>query len=376
MCGIAIVISVFTASIILARRQRCPSGRPVSDMILARLKIVIGFYQATSGTLNTFSYVAWPSALLTVMQYANVIQLNLLQIIPLQCFVENLTIDAYTRFIIIVGSNVTILLVTALVYYLRKRVLVMNRDLTEDELTECISCIKAQTYRIVCLVIFVTYPWTCNAIFQLLSPTCQQICSRDKSSSCQYFLRADFTVQCFTDKFNKYTIPVYLLLATVAVVPGLILFLLWKYHHRKIYPSADVQSYNGREISIGLSFLHENYAPSCWFWEVIEVVRKVWLTSTIYLMGAETRSHLGAAAVASGIYCILVAYYKPISDRFEHWLQLMSLMACFVTMNIGMLLKIPTEEASSSSVAGRDSTFVSVVLVAVNVIVVGIMVGK
>ena len=45
-------------------------------------KIVIGFYQVTSSTLNTFSYVEWPVGLLTVVQYANIIQLNLLQIIP------------------------------------------------------------------------------------------------------------------------------------------------------------------------------------------------------------------------------------------------------------------------------------------------------
>ena len=98
---------------------------------------------------------------------------------------------------------------------------------------------------------------------------------------------------------------------------------------------------------------------------------------TIFLLEAETRSHLGVAAITSGIYCILVAYYKPISDKLEHWLQLISLLATFVTMNVGMLLKIPAEEAYSSGLVQlRDSMFVSVVLVAVNVTVVGLIVGK
>ena len=376
VCGIAIIVAVLTASIVLARRKRCPSGRTVSDIILARLKIIIGFYQATSGTLNAFSYFAWPSALLTVVQYANVVQLNLLQIVPLQCFVDNIAINAYTRLLIVVGSNTTILLLATLVYQIRKHFLIKNAALTSDELAESVSSVKTQTYRIVCLVIFVTYPWTCDAIFQFLSPTCQQICSSDESDTCQYFLRADFTVQCFTDKYNKYIMAVYFLLALVAAVPGIILFLLWKYHHKKIYAETEAHSSRGREISIGLSFLYENYAPRCWFWEIIELMRKVWLTSVLFLMGAETRSHLGAAAIASGIYCILMAYYKPISDKFEHWLQLISLVATFVTMNVGMLLKIPTEETSSTDLAGSDSTFVSVVLVAVNVTVVGIVVGK
>ena len=106
------------------------------------------------------------------------------------------------------------------------------------------------------------------------------------------------------------------------------------------------------------------------------MIRKVWVTSTLFLMGAETRSHLGAAAITSGIYCILVAYYNPITDKFEHWLQLVSLVANFVTMNVGILLKIPTDETFSSPLAERDSTFVSVVLVAVNVTVIAIMAGK
>ena len=377
VCGIAIIIAVITASIVLARKRRFASGRTVSDVLLARIKIIVGFYQATSITLNVFSYVEWPGALLTVVQYANIVQLNLLQIIPLQCFVDDLTIDAYTRLLIVVGTNVTILFLAMLVYQLRKHVVVnRNQSLTSEELAESLSLARIQIYRIVCLLVFVTYPWTCDAIFQLLSPTCQRICSSAETNSCQYFLRADFSVQCFTDRYNKFLIAVYLLLAVIVAVPGIILFLLWKYHHKKIFAQEEPRSYKGREISIGLSLFYENYARRCWFWEIIELIRKVWLTSTLFLMGAETRSHLGAAAIASGIYCILLAYFKPISDKFEYWLQLISLVANFVTMNVGMLLKIPTEEKSSSSFAARDSTFVSVVLVAVNVTVIGIMAGK
>ncbi|XP_067055503.1 uncharacterized protein [Acropora muricata] len=374
VCGIVIVIGFLSVSLALARKKKCNPNRTVSDMVLARLKILIGFYQATSGTLNAFSYVAWPNALLTVVQYANVIQLNLLQIIPLQCFVDTFTLNAYTRFLIAVGTNSTVLFLAVSIYHLRKRFMLRNTALSEAQLAESIACIKTQTYRIVCLVLFITYPWTCDANLQLLPATCQPICSSDNSDSCQFFLRADVTVQCFTDKYNKYTIAVYLMLAVVAAVPGIIFLLLWKYHHRRVYIQSEAQSYIGREVSQGLSFLHENYAPNCWFWEIIELLRKVWLTSALFLIGAETRSHLGAAAIASGTYCILVAYYKPIRDKFEHWLQLTSLLAIFVTMNIGILLKIPTEEVYSHDAAGRDSTFLTVALVAVNVTVIGIII--
>ena len=252
--------------------------------------------------------------------------------------------------------------------------LIHSKKLANAELAESLSSDKTQIYRVVCLLIFVTYPWICTTIFNLLSPTCQRICST--ADSCQYFLRADFSVQCFTKKYNRYLIAVYLLLFLVVAIPVIVLFLLWKYHHRKVHEEAEAQICKGREISNGLSFLYENYAPQCWFWELIELVRKVWVTSTLFLMGANTRSHLGTAAIISGIYSILVAYYKPISDTFEHWLQLVSLIASFVTMNVGMLLKIPTEEDSSSTFGDRDSGFVSVILVAVNVTIIALMMGR
>ena len=91
-----------------------------------------------------------------------------------------------------------------LVYQLRRLVLINNFSLSRDELDESLSYSKTQIYRVVCLVIFVTYPWTREAILHLLS--CQEICSTGQRDSCQYFLRADFTVQCFTNQYNKYII--------------------------------------------------------------------------------------------------------------------------------------------------------------------------
>ena len=372
--GMVIIITILAVSIFLGKRRKCRSNRTVTDLILARLKIVIGFYQVTSGTLNTFSYVEWPNALLTVVYYANMVQLNLLEIFPLQCFVDNTNINVYTRLVLAVGTNTAIFFLAAFIYQIRKLMLIHSKRLANAELAESLSSDKTQIYRVVCLLIFVTYPWTCTTIFNLLSPTCQQICSN--TDSCQFFLRADFSVQCFTEKYNRYVKAVYFLLLLVVAIPVLVLFLLWKYHHRKVYEETEAQNCKGREISNGLSFLYENYAPQCWFWEIIELVRKVWVTSTLFLMGANTRSYLGTAAMISGIYSILVAYYKPITDTFEHWLQLVSLIANFVTMNVGMLLKIPTEEDSSSTFGEMDSGFVPVILVTVNVTIIGLMTGR
>ena len=59
------------------RKKEEHAQRSVADILLARLKIVVSFYQVTSGTLNAFSYVKWPESVITVGNYARMLQLNL-----------------------------------------------------------------------------------------------------------------------------------------------------------------------------------------------------------------------------------------------------------------------------------------------------------
>ena len=67
----------------------------------------------------------------------------------------------------------------------------------------------------------------------------------------------------------------YLMTAFVTGFPILTPLLLWKYQHiaTKDGTSADDEFPN--EISAGLRFLYENYCDNCWFWEVLELLRKV-----------------------------------------------------------------------------------------------------
>ena len=109
---------------------------------------------------------------------------------------------------------------------------------------------------------------------------------------------------------------------------------------------------------------------------MLELVRKIILTSVLVFLGGESRTSLGVAAIMSGLYTILFASYQPISDRFEHWLQLMSLLATVANMNVGMLLKIPEENISSGVKTELEETAITVLLVSVNLLVTGMIAGE
>lgn len=61
----------------------------------------------------------------------------------------------------------------------------------------------------------------------------------------------------------------------------------------------------GMETIEGLRFLFENYKSEAWYWELVEMSRKVVLTSGVILVGQESRSYIGLTWVVAGMFGVL-----------------------------------------------------------------------
>lgn len=122
-----------------------------------------------------------------------------------------------------------------------------------------------------------------------------------------------------------------------AAFPLVTLLILWKCLSKSRKGNSEKEP---DPLARGLRFFYENYSGNCWFWEIVELARKVLLTSALLLTDAQSRTYIGSAPIISGLYTVLFACYKPITDSFEHWLQLISLMASSVNFSVGMLLKV------------------------------------
>ena len=414
VCLVVLILTVIIASLLLGKKRKATNGRTVTDILLARLKIVIGFYQVTSGTLTSFSYISWPSALINLINYAQIVQLNLLQIVPVHCFNNELKVDTYSTLLAFVAVNVLGVMSFAVAYNISKLCNSRRSDLDDSDIRRANFLSKEQCYRCIFLLLFLTYPALSAQILQMLPAACHKICMDSQQKNCEDYLRFDYSVRCYTKKFNSYVVFLYISLAFVVGFPVGTLFLLWRSHQLNNKKIALKQQKNlgdanwkgikadrsdrveflkakqnetlreeqdlflpGNEISQGISFLYENYSPSCWFWEVVELARKVVLTSAFALVGAESRTHLGVAALVSGLYTVVFAHYKPVSDTFEYWLQLVSLLATSVNMSVGMLLKIPAQVVVTSNVSSQlESVGIAVLFVANNLFVTLIIVGK
>ena len=93
---VLVAIAMVVIPVALGKKVQDSNGRSLTDIVLARLKIVIGFYQVPSGTLESFSYIRWPSTLMQLVKYAKILQLNLIQIAPVHCFSSGVNVNSYT----------------------------------------------------------------------------------------------------------------------------------------------------------------------------------------------------------------------------------------------------------------------------------------
>ena len=130
------------------------------------------------------------------------------------------------------------------------------------------------------------------------------------------------------------------------------------------------------EIKTGMRFIYENYSEDCWYWEVIELTRKVILTSILVYSGQQGRLSLGTSAIMSGFYAIFFAHSKPIPHKFEHWLHLGSLMATLANQLMGMMLRIPAETVSTTVNEEADNLGITILLLFANVLLIIMIIGK
>lgn len=369
---LGLIILVIILVIVKSEKSSKPGRRTVADIFLAHVKIVIGFYQVLAGLLQAFSYVKWPSEVSVLESYIRFVQLNVLQIVSPSCVEEGFEVTAYSHFVFTLAGNVLIVVVPLFCYLARlTRMKIQQKQSDESHLIDLRKpCLKITTF-----LPFVAYPSTCVNIFQILPLSCHKLCPFEGASNCPSFLRADYSILCDTDTHRRYTWAAYASLTYVVGFPIFLAYIVWKTHlqsQRSNKFSIAGERCSMEAVAFAILFLHENYSPSCWYWESVEMARKVILSAGVIFVGSESRTQIGIAAMVSAAFAMLHGRFRPITDRFEDHLQMTSLLVTSFNLGIGVLLKVPSDEATES----RDNVGLGVLLLVTNALVITIVLGE
>ena len=377
--GVALLIVVVFLVWTSKRKVKKDQGRAFIDTFFSKLKIVIGFYQVTYGLLEAFSFIKWPDSLEVVGRYSEILQMNILQIAPIQCLIPGMQVDAFANLLAMMAINAAVIGFSVVFYRVRKMVILKIQSLAEEEKTGKISQTKELVYKNLFFILYVTYLSTCFKTASVLPLACQKLCRDEKEEFCSTYMKEDYSIQCQGSKYNKMVIAGYISTAYIVVLPVASFIALWRQKRvilatEKAETSQDLGS--SMELMQGLRFLFENYKARSWYWELVELCRKVILTSGLILVGQESRSYIGLAWVIAGMYGVLFSWMSPIHDVVENRLMVTSLAVTVVNLGIGAVSRIPAENIPGSIDPYTDAVLFKILVIGANTLVIGLVVGK
>ena len=376
---IAAVLLIIPLLLVCTSRKRFTKaeGRALIDMFLSKLKIIIGFYQVTYGLMEAFSFIRWPDSLQVIAKYSELLQMNILQIAPVYCFFPGFRVDAFVSLYVIMTVNATLIVFSILGYGLYKTIIVRSGNSNQVEKSEKLSRAKELVYKNLFFFLYVTYLSTCSKTASVLPLACRNLCRDEKEKMCYKYMKADYSIQCQGTKYYHLLIGAYVSIAYIVAIPAISFIFIWRQENAAITNTKTfLRPANSMEIISGLRFLFENYKHHSWYWELVEISRKVILTSGLMLVGQESRSYIGLAWVVAGMYGVLFSWIKPVQDSTENTLMTISLAVTIVNLGIGAVSRIPTENIPASIDQYTDAVLFKTLVFGANTLVIGLVLGK
>ena len=374
-----LVILLGTILYAMDKLRYTENGETLVDQMSSILKIIVGFVQVMSAVFEAFSFIPWPSALLSVGHVLKVIELNLLAVATPICLSEKFRINALILPLFEISCQLFILLILWTYFGIKRKILLRSRrSLTEVE--GKLSQTRTSCFRNSWWILFISYPSTAAsimAVFPNKKLTCIEICLRNCNDTDEgyksWFLKQDLSVECSYQKSKELWILCWTLLAYVLLLPCLLLVAL------KIKQRAgnlgDGTTRN--DFFRSLTFLDNNYKKRFWFWEVVEIGRKFALIIGIGFFGKFSHSGLALAILLAALFLVLHTQLKPISQSFGHWLQLMSLSVIATNVTMGALFLINYQDSRDPGYSNIiDESVFYVIVMTINFIFLLVVAGK
>jgi len=321
--------------------------------------------------------IQWPDALVDLTRRLAVFNFTLLDIHSVACVAKANYIDKFLFMtftpLFVVGILVTLHLICAKVGAMKSTV-------------GAVSFVS----KVIFTMLFCIYPSTCNTILRMFA--CKELA--DEST----WLKAQYSIGCNRDFETSswlfgptLNMGGYQDLAKIMViiypicVPALFFFSLYR-NREKLYEPLDplepiVRDSDGdivrRPHAVTkqyLGMLYISYSSRFYWWESVELIRKLSLTGIIIFIAPDTSMQLAAGCMMALVATLLYSEYKPYLYGEDDMLQLLCQLSIFCTMFAGLLIK--TKENGVSVSEQASSGLFEGLLVFLNIAPVVIGMGR
>ena len=387
--------------------------RSFRDKTISILKILINFYQTLVGIVYAYSFISWPANFQKVYSVLEYIQIEVIRLPSLRCIHPELRMDSIQEFWFMLISSLTFPALCLLYFIVKVCYLHFSepsRITSQQRRNICArGCIKVAS-----LFLYLTYPLVSTRIIHILPVSCNSVCTAMHNGMCLHsvsFLRSDYSLACPSMHTHKYT----LIIAYCAlIIPLGLPFVLWitlkhsfpTYQHQQTsirnpqhisssettsrhitdndpYSNEDADLYlvdcpvfedpsvSKPSVFIhALKFTYENYKEKYWYWETVEMIRKLIMTTGAALFFYHTKIGLSSLIIVAMGFAILHATHKPMKDGFENLLQMISLMVIALNLSVGALIQSDIGDSNQSNQSDLESWKLGIFLIIINSLII------
>ena len=167
------------------------------------------------------------------------------------------------------------------------------------------------------------------------------------------WLLTNLRVQCYTSDWYLYS---YISVPFIALYPvGIPLFFF-------VLLASNRRALHERRVQAQLGFLYASYQRQLWWWEILDSMNKLFLTSVLAFF--PSRSQLPLAMACLSAYTMAILVLQPFLSPSDDLLQLLALTELFMLCLAGWIYFNTTDATLDST----QDTFVSVCLIAITIL--------
>jgi len=167
--------------------------------------------------------------------------------------------------------------------------------------------------------LFLIFPKVSSAVLSLY------LCRRVEGTS---YLIADFSEECYTDRWNSFLpFDIVMILLYPFGIP--VLFISSLILHRRVF------EHPGTRLQLG--FLYDGYSLRTWWFELVDMVHKLLLTSLLAFMPDGVQLPLGMSIAF--LYGIIILESRPYFRKGDDRLHLFAQVEIFLLLEAGYVYK-------------------------------------
>jgi len=297
-----------------------------------KMKIVLTFLQIITNLAGSVQ-IQWPPTFKNFVSFFSFANIDFIQASSADCVTNA---DYYRQLLVFTIVPIVFLILLFCLYLLPKYYCIgrqfqaqannsfatrTQREIEQDNFNRLSQRKQARRnfWKMLIFTLFLIYPLVSSTIFRIWN--CMNVYG-------QWYLFVDFTIMCYDSTWNSFADYAWVMVWIYPVgIPAFFFFMLYRYYRQDRLDEPGIRA--------ELGFLYASFDRSLWFFELIDMAHKLFLTSFLQLISLDSQLQVGLAVVT--VYMMVLLLVKPYKRKGDDKLHLFVQIEIWLFLYCGFL---------------------------------------